>query len=423
VNRRCRLVAAATATRRPRPSSRPGRGPRAVGLLLAAVLLAAGGCTSTTPAPSDAGGAVHSTDVEAPPPTWLVTLGDSYISGQGARWAGNTSGRPGPVDALGPDAYGAGEAGDPDTGCARARMSVAALGGGPLRGRNLACSGATLASRSSGRSFVPGLDWYDDGNGHRSQLIALRHFASSHHVSTVVVSIGGNDFGFGSLLGSCVATFIATVGAEPQYCKDDPAVTGHFSPARTAAVSRGIGLALTRVARAMRQAGRGPASYRIVVESYPSPLAPGGRNRYPQTFLHRLFVGGCPVFDADATWAADVVVPTIDAAVSHAVRASGLPNVFELDLSRAFTGHRLCETGASQLQDTRPRIRSWHASGAMAQLEWVNEVYTKSWPWRVQESLHPNYFGALAERRCVLAAVRSRSDPSGSCVDGRFRRQ
>jgi hypothetical protein len=380
------------------------------------------GCTSVTPARSSPDGAEPVTDVRAAPPrAWLVTLGDSYISGQGARWAGNTSGRPAAVDALGPAAYGRRAVADGDGVCARARVSVAASGAHPLRGMNLACSGATLASRSSGRSFVPGLDWYDDGHGHRSQLVALRRFASSHRVRTVVVSIGGNDFGFGSVLGSCVTAFVTTVGSHPAYCKDDPAVARHFSPARASAVSRGIGTAIDGVARAMSESGRRAASYRIVVETYPSPLASGDRIRYPQTFLDRLFLGGCPVFDADASWAADVVLPTIDAAVADAVEASRLPNVSLLDLSRAFAGHRLCEAGSGQLEDIRPRIRSWRAPGAMGELEWVNELYTKSSPWRAQESFHPNYFGVLAERRCVLAALRNPAGPSGSCVAGHFR--
>ena len=45
------------------------------------------------------------TTKERTPQRWVVTLGDSYISGEGGRWAGNITGDPERVDALGGDAY------------------------------------------------------------------------------------------------------------------------------------------------------------------------------------------------------------------------------------------------------------------------------------------------------------------------------
>src|SRR5882724_1127486 len=36
---------------------------------------------------------------------WVVSLGDSAISGEAGRWAGNTNGSPNNIDALGPTAY------------------------------------------------------------------------------------------------------------------------------------------------------------------------------------------------------------------------------------------------------------------------------------------------------------------------------
>ncbi len=415
---RCRPSAATT--HGPRPSSHPGGGLRLVGGVLAAAALLLSGCTST---PSSSGtGSPPGSTAHTDPTRWLVTLGDSYISGEGARWAGNTSGHPGPVDALGPGAYASQAGRGSESGCDRALTSVAALRGGPFRGRNLACSGATVASHGTGHSFVPGLDWYDDGRGHVSQLVALRRFASHHDVGDIVVSIGGNDFGFGSVLGSCVSDFVSAVGRpHPAYCKADPSVVDHFSRASAAAVTRRIALALGRVEQAMRMAGRPTTSYALIVETYPSPVAPGARIRYPQNLLQRLFIGGCPVFDADATWANRVVVPTINDAVTDAVAASDLPNVAELDLRRAFDGHRLCEKGAHQLQQTR--LDSWRSAGARAQLEWVNELYVKSSPWRAVESFHPNYWGTLAERRCVLSAVRALRVRSGVCRAGTFRQR
>ncbi|MHB1139174.1 MAG: hypothetical protein ACYC2O_09485 [Microthrixaceae bacterium] len=36
---------------------------------------------------------------------WVVSVGDSYISGEGGRWAGNKSGFNSAIDALGSSAY------------------------------------------------------------------------------------------------------------------------------------------------------------------------------------------------------------------------------------------------------------------------------------------------------------------------------
>jgi hypothetical protein len=63
-------------------------------ILAGAMLVAIVG--STTPAAADGPGAG---------PSWLVSLGDSAISGEGGRWAGNTNWPSGHVDALGENAY------------------------------------------------------------------------------------------------------------------------------------------------------------------------------------------------------------------------------------------------------------------------------------------------------------------------------
>jgi hypothetical protein len=403
-----------------------------VGLLLVAALLALAGCSWSSDAgtgpesPASAArtagsaGATSATPSAPAPRRWIVALGDSYVSGEGARWAANTSGRPGPVDALGPHAYRPRGSTSP-TGCDRARTTVVTGVSDGLRGANLACSGATTSSRWDGGGFTPGLDTYSDGKGHVGQLTALRRFATHHRVAAVVVSIGGNDFGFGSLIGRCTAAFVETVtNRRPSPCRTDPALSASFAPSHVASVTRHVAVALAGVRRALRLAGRGPSTYSVVMEGYPSPLAQGPRIRYREDLLHRLVLGGCPLFDVDATWADRVVLPTINAALHRAVERSGLAKVSWLDLSRAFEGHRLCERGSAQLQETD--LGSWRSPGARARLEWVNMLYIKSRPWRGRESLHPNYWGVLAERRCLRSALAGPGGAarSGSCRDGRF---
>lgn len=347
-------------------------------------------------------------------PEWVVTLGDSYISGDGARWAGNTQEALRRVDALGPDAYA-----DHDlprtqqSQCRRAKESIAQLDLVNVRGRNLACSGATLRSRSEKGAFKPGIDSYGDDSGHRGQLVALRRFAGSHDVSAIVLSIGGNDLHFGSALARCVTGFLFTAGGQPQHCSEDPEVTSSFSAARVRTVSRGIAAALGRVSAVMSSAGYRSEDFRLLTLTYPSPVPSGPELRYPETLKGRYTVGGCPLFDADATWAA-TALRAINTAVRSGVRRSGLPNAALLDMSRAFEGHRLCERGVGQLEEVG--LSSWRDPAAADRLEWVNKL-TVSWlPWQSTGAVHPGYFGMLAERACLRQALLAPAAPVSRCV-------
>ena len=130
-----------------------------------------------------------------------VGVGDSYISGEAGRWAGNSS-NPAQTDALGPSAYLDAGTGEAIAGCHRS--TSAEIGIGTLASANLACSGAATATvpYTAGVDFKPGLDFYDDGHGHVGQALALQRFAAGHRVALVAVSIGGNDFHFASIVTS-----------------------------------------------------------------------------------------------------------------------------------------------------------------------------------------------------------------------------
>lgn len=340
-------------------------------------------------------------------------MGDSYISGEGARWAGNAIKAPRRVDALGADAYVDVRRAESEPGCHRAEESIADLDYAGVRGKNLACSGATTRSRWHGDVFKPGLDSYSDGSGHHGQVAALRRFAQRHDVTALVVSIGGNDFGFAPVLATCVSSFVLTVGSQPRHCSDDAAVTDRFTKSRVHDIAREIARALDRVATAMSRAGYRPQAYRLLVLTYPAPVPPGAVFRYPETLRARYVIGGCPLFDADATWAG-TALDAINSAVSRGVRRSGLANAILLDMSRAFVGHRLCERGVGQLEEAG--LSSWRDAAAVDRLEWVTK-FTSTWfPWQVQGAVHPGYFGMLAERSCVRQALRAPSRQVSRCV-------
>jgi hypothetical protein len=376
----------------------------ATGLALAGLVATA--CTG------DGGGSTPTPHARsaAASPDWVVTLGDSYISGEGARWGANGPGAGKGADALGPDAYfdKAGQESEP--GCHRASRTIVMPRLAGLRGENLACSGATTRSDSSGVRFKPGIDFAHETDGDGiGQALALRRFAATHRVEAVVVSIGGNDFGFGALAGRCVTNNLQYAGGAPDLCSDDSDLESRFAAPSRARVQAAVGDALDRVVVAMRQAGYEPDAYRRIVLTYPSPIASADRLRGTDASRASL---GCPIFAQDADWADQVALPAIDGTVRKAAEDVQAPYEV-LDLSTAFDGHRLCETGTSRLPETG--LARWDAPGAVDRVEWVNQVYTTVAPHQVQESLHPNYWGTAAERACLRLVLAGSAESPYRC--------
>src|SRR3954447_427356 len=132
----------------------------------------------------------------------VVSVGDSYISGEGGRWAGNTNGSSSNTDALGSTAYYDNGSGESIERCHRSGAAEITIGGG-VNSKNLACSGAKTATDASGSYFKPGLDFYNGAAG-QGQALALQNYAASNNVKMVNLSIGGNDFNFASIVQTCV---------------------------------------------------------------------------------------------------------------------------------------------------------------------------------------------------------------------------
>ncbi|WP_243060951.1 hypothetical protein [Nocardioides sp. SR21] len=349
---------------------------------------------------------------------WVVTLGDSYISGEAGRWAGSSNASSARADALGASAYFDNASGTAETinRCHRSKASEAYVGGG-VNGLNLACSGARTTT-SNGDNFKPGLDFYDNGAGQQGQARMLQGFATNHRVGMVVVSIGGNDFKFADVVQSCVIDFLASPTWWKDYCYDDSSVKANFTAANVAAVRSRIKTALLNVATAMRNAGYADSQWTLLVQNYPSPIARGSGFRYSESGYTRQSTGGCGFWNKDADWANDTALPTINGAVFGAVADTGLTNTRTLDLSSAFNGRRLCENTVGLYEERG--IANWTSPGAVDQTEWINQIRTvstccSSSPYYIQESLHPNYWAQLATRSCVRQAWNAGTPRSGKC--------
>jgi hypothetical protein len=324
-------------------------------------------------------------------PTAIVSLGDSFISGEGGRWMGNGSewaGTRSGTDraATGCDAWGHCRYepervyGDSErNGCHRS--DVAPILSAPVAVTervNLACSGAGTENLLP--SAMGGLGHF----GEPAQADALAALAGRADVRMVVVTAGANDVGFGALVAACALDWARS-------SEDDPLLCGEGAQAELAAALPEMGRRLRRVLAgirlAMAGAGYRRSDYRLVVMGYASPLPPGRWIRYPQDGWSRLGRGGCPFWDADADWAAGEGTGSIDAAMRTAAATAGAEF---LDVRHALDGHQLCDSRSRRVGAEGP---------SPASAEWVRRLAFVQGSSR--ESLHPNAYGQRALGACI----------------------
>jgi hypothetical protein len=346
--------------------------------------------------------------------TAIVSLGDSFIPGEGGRWLGNGTepfGTRSGTDraAFGCDGwaceydpariYGSSEA----NGCHRS--DVAPILSAPVaveRKVNLACSGAKVVNvwpaALGGRAHF----------GEPPQADQLAAVARRDDVRMVVLTVGANDVGFGGLVLACALDWARSSADDPVFCRDGARAD---LEAALPAMGRGLSKALRGVRAAMNGAGYGAADYRLVVTGYASPFPAGGWIRYPEDGWSRLREGGCPVWNADANWAAGPGIGAIVATMHAAAMAAGAEF---LDLRQALDGHQLC--------DRRSR-RVGSAGPSPAGAEWVRRLAFVQGSSR--ESLHPNAYGQRAIGACIgllYASPRGsyacHADPGRSYLDG-----
>jgi hypothetical protein len=350
----------------------------------------------------------------------VVTVGDSAISGEAGRWAGNTNDSYTKVDALGPTAYfdNANNTAETIPGCHRSKAAEAHIGGGVLSA-NLACSGAQTSTHGTGdgEDFKPGIDFYSDAQGRQGQALALQQYAATHNVKAVTVLIGANDYGFADIVEACVVDWYTSPSWWKNYCQDDDNIAAMFTPQNIAYETENVKQAYLRVGQAMSNAGYSASQYKIIAQTYWSPLPRGSGFRYPETGYTRQTVGGCGVWNRDADWANDTVVPVMNNTTRNAVSQSGLTNVVTLDMQNSLVGRRLCENTVGLLEEQG--VSTWQSNGAVDKTEWVSQVRTSSTvggPYQLQEDGHASYWGQKAMRNCLRLAYNGGTVRGGNCV-------
>jgi hypothetical protein len=335
--------------------------------------------------------------------TAIVSVGDSFISGEGGRWLGNGSEPFGTrsgtdraaydCDALGiceydaARVYGASEEND----CHRS--DVAPIVSAPVAVGdkvNLACSGAKLANVWP--AAAGGLPHF----GEAPQADQLAAVARRDDVRMVVLTAGANDVGFGELVAGCALDWARSPEDEPLLCHGDAQDEVDAALPR---MERGLEKALRGLRATLSAAGYGRSDYRLVTMGYASPFPAGRWFRYPEDGWSRLNEGGCPVWNADADWAAGEATGSIVAAMRRAAATSGAEF---LDLRHALDGHQLCDRRSRRVGGDGP---SPQAS------EWVRRLSFLQGSSR--ESLHPNAYGQRAIGACLgLLYAASRGDYS-----------
>ncbi|MET9953348.1 GDSL-type esterase/lipase family protein [Streptomyces sp. NPDC006339] len=330
-------------------------------------------------------------------PTAVVAMGDSYISGEAGRWLGNSLTTSGSRN--GTDRAWTGSGYDPSrvygstaaNGCHRSDTAEV-KSAGPIASAlvNLACSGATTDHVF--RATHGGVAY----KGEAPQADQLATVAATHDVKLIALSIGGNDLGFADIITTCATDYIVWYS----YCHDDQQAE---VDAKIDGVMADVGKAIDEIRAVMTGAGYASGDYRIVLQSYPSPIPRAAENRYSESGWSRTNTGGCPFWDKDSDWARDSLVPQIANRLKAVATAKGAQF---MDLRDMLQGREVCAKASKQVSATVP------ASAATSEwARWIDQNQTQG---PLQENMHPNAYGQAALGRC-LALVDERPGGNVSC--------
>lgn len=331
------------------------------------------------------------------PRKWVIGVGDSYMSGEGASYAGygpwcgashdnilpwkdckytDQSDRwwisafgsslrqtyPGDFEqpiaqpALGADrsAYRVDLSG---VRCHRSASALMYWNRADYAAMNLACSGAVLGTDLA--TGKPGVDFVDEqtqsGGRIVGQALQLQRFAQKvkaqgDAIKVVSLSIGGNDIGFGDIVANCVERFLTPGKSACWKADSDSAARRAYDggngllKARDAVITAG-----QNIVKALDAAGVERGSYTIAVQTYPIGVPPanqfqgdfGGNSGYG-----RQGIGGCGLTDGDLDFFngdfGNLLNRRTIQGASALSREFGTVPVTVVDASQAVKDHQLC---------------------------------------------------------------------------------
>jgi lysophospholipase L1-like esterase len=367
--------------------------------------------TALALSPTNSSASPKGSGSRAAKPTAIVSLGDSFISGEGGRWQGNVDMAYSGTDSMfGTDrATVCGSSGcrkdphrvyvgnsylDPTTGkengCHRSDVAEINESRIPVdRKFNLACSGAVtdhlLPAAAGGRRF----------KGEAPQADQLKALANTHDIKLIQVSISGNDLGFGDIIESCVWGFLH--GPFGQYCWKN--FDWEVKEKLRREVPAKMKNVIDQIRRVMRETGHPDSSYVLALQSYPSPVPLSAAYRYSQgvsVSSQRYSPGGCPFYNQDTNWARlDLVTGIADMLEGVAAEK----NVHYLDLQWSFDGHEVCAGGVRQAR-SGDTLSSPIPTRDAEWMRFLSRGAAHS-QGQVEESFHPNSYGQKVLGKCL----------------------
>jgi lysophospholipase L1-like esterase len=336
--------------------------------------------------------------------TAVISLGDSYMSGEAGRWQGNSVNPSGTRDGTdraaynctavvcsydGSRVYGLSAV----NGCDRSDVAeIKSATVAVTHKINVACSGATTANifRASQGGQTE--------KGESPQADQLAGYAKRFNVKLVVLSIGGNDLGFADIVQACATAYLSQTG--PCRTSQQQAFNSKFNTAMF-----NVGKAIDEIRAVMSAAGY--QNFQFVLQTYPSVFVRASENRYPESNVAtRAGVGVCPSHNTDADWARDSVVSQI----SNGLRfVAAVKHVQLLDLRDAFQGREICSNSTRQASLNQPPSPTTSEWGRFLNQSTVTQGV-------LQEAVHPNAYGERALGRC-LTLIYGSTKLGGSCTN------
>jgi hypothetical protein len=330
------------------------------------------------------------------PSSAVVALGDSFISGEGGRWLGNSSAdddRRAGTDRAAYACDGDDCSHDPelvygnsyDSHCDRSDVAPIKSSAIAVDVRfNLACSGA-----SAENLWRPGHGG-EELRGEPSQASTLGRVAKARDVRLVTLTVGANDLGFGEIVAHCAIVWTATPDDDPKKCAHDGQ---RQLKRRRDQTERRVRKTLLEVRAVMSHAGYRRSDYRLLVMGYASPIPAGHDFRYSEKGWTRLQRGRCPFWDSDASWATLRATPFVNNVLR---RVADAEQADFLDVAHALDGHQLCDRASKRATAERPPSEETS--------EWVRQLDPGCCQGRVRESFHPNAYGQRELGRCIALA-------------------
>ena len=185
---------------------------------------------------------------------------------------------------------------------------------------------------------------------------------ATHNVKAVVVMIGANNYGFADILQTCVheLAHVADVVEELLLRRLRHVLALHVGADRDGDGQR-QGRAPARRAPRWRTPATRASQYKIIAQTYWSPIPRGAGIRYPGVGLHAPDDRRLRRLEPRRRLGQRHGRAAFNNTVRNGAAQAGLPNVAVLDLQNSLDGHRLCENTVGLLEEVG--VSSWTIAG------------------------------------------------------------